>query len=158
MATTPNPTTDPPDPAPISEIDLARTLGVSRDDLKKLRAQLTHGVDWTGGNGTQVMITVEGQKKLARMVTAGSAETGTGEAIQRAAEAARQPDRYVSLTILRISNPRVLIAKKDGAEVRVMTKPSDNFRPGMVLEKCEQSRIPQVFYYHGRLPRRPGKI
>lgn len=171
MATTPDThanVSDPPDltknaPAPISEADLARALGVARDDLKKLRAALIAEDDWTGGNGKPVLITASGQKKLAALMVAGSAETGTCGPVASAVTASQRPDRYVSLIIVRQANPRVLWAKKEGASdkdvVRVMTRVSPHFRPGMLLERCEISTTtPGVFYYHGRLPRRAGKF
>lgn len=145
------PTSPPPD---IPEADLARSLGIAREELKKKRALLTPGAHWIGGMGRPVLITALGIAALEAMLEK--------EAVAHALSASQQPDRYTALIVERVLNKGMLYAKKSAAAdavCRVITKPSENWRPGMRLDRCEPCRTsPGVFFYHGRLPRKPGKF
>lgn len=139
------------------EAALAQSLGVARDDLKKLRAQkLAAGVDWTGGAGAPILITTAGQDKLQRLLSA--CDSTVSDA------AAQGEDRYSSLTVDRVAGARILLARRpdqppDAPPERVIVRDSTNFTPGMVIAKCEPStRVPGTWYYHGRLPRSKGRF
>src|ERR1043166_9921076 len=139
-------------PPSISESDLARRLGVARYVLRELRTQLDPD-HWQGGNGRPVLYSSEGESALAELLKKNAALDGPPAA-----------DRYVTLQVVRVANPRALLAKKIGAHagdepLRIIVRASANFLPGMLLEQCEPStEAPGVFYYHGRLPRRRGRM
>lgn len=151
-------------PADVPESDLARALGVSRGDLKKLRAQLTSGVDWKGGSGAPIVITAAGQARLQQLLAPDpdGAGDGTASDVDAAVAALQSPDRYAVLIVAKIGGARVLIARAEDdptetEPVRVMVKSSGYFLPGMRLEKCEPSRTEGVYFYHGRMPRQKGR-
>lgn len=161
MATLP---TSPPT-EDVSEAELARTAGVSRDDLKKLRARLEASM-WHGGHGSAVMITPAGVARLQELLETDrlGADTGTEKKgavtpLLLAAQAVERGELYDVLEVIRVTG-RMLLAKKPGekTEYRVAVKATKNFRAGMKLERCQAStETPGVYYYHGRTPRAWGR-
>lgn len=142
-------------PPPIAEGELAARLGVSRDDLKKLRTRLEPGSDWLGGAGRPVLITTSGQAKLVTLLADLAQKKGAG-ALQEAASGADAVNPYITLTVTRIGSPRVLLAKDEAGNVfRLQVRTSEHFRVGMELERCAPCpHTNDVAYYHGRYPRR----
>lgn len=147
--------------AETTEADLSRLTSISRDDLRRLREKMERGKDWTGGNGTPVVITAAGLERL-RCLLAEKAAGEAAEALTSASEAVKQGTAFDELVVLKVKTPRVVLARKKDARpedppVRVMVKNSRNFVPGMELPRCQASaRFPGLYFYHGGLPRRRG--
>lgn len=134
----------------VAEGDLARSLGLSRDDLKKMRAELVEGVDWTGGAGKPVVITASGREKLqARLGATAPVVTS-------------QPaDRTLALVVVKKGGDRLLLARHEatGAVYRVQVKRAEHFLPGMPLRPCDpHPEFADVAFYRGPYPRRRGVL
>lgn len=147
-----------------TEADLSRLTSISRDDLRKLREKLSQGGDWTGGDGKPIVLTTAGLERL-RVLLAEKAAQEAAEALQSAGAAVQDGSAYVALVVVRVATPRVLLAKKAAGDVegpspllvRVMVKNARHFAPGMELARCQASgRFPDLYFYHGGLPRRRG--
>lgn len=144
------------DPSPISEIDLSETVGISRTDLKKLRAKnLTPGVDWVHQHGEPVMITVDGQEKLRKILE-------NGGAVAMPDHNGHQPKQMHRLIVVRrCINSKILLAIPEemrgigGPEnyVYCHVKSNAGFKHGQLLEDCEKEG-PEHFYYRGKPGRR----
>ena len=160
---------------PVAEIDLAKILGVARDDLKRLRSEhLTLGEHYVRGQGQPVMITPAGQRLLGEILgdqkngpglptaldTVGIAQTGLGEALgfSDALARAAEPVQHETLKVVACCvNRRIVLCKTEGgAEVRCQVKLNTNFREGMELKECRKDG-PTLYTYQGRLPRVKGK-
>jgi len=164
-----------------SEEKVAKELGVSRDELKKMRAEnLYVGEDFVLA-GREIMLTQGGIdrlrgviKRLAATVvqTVEKLAGGDGGAdvegfktpgqvlpglLKKIAEAVE--DNLEELTVVRTwPNPRVLDARtSDGRTVRVRVRCSENFLPGMLLRARVTADSKDLYLHEGRVPRFRGR-
>lgn len=165
----------------VSEIELAKRLGVSRENLKKMRRQiLSPTEDWMFGEGsTAVQITPEGQKKIRgalglpeepeqpeslqdeqpEPLVAG--EKNTAAAAQDGATGSGEQKtngRYTTLTVVapaRGNRCIVLCELAPGVPVRMRVRDNANFLQGMLVTTAVHEDADR-YSYEGRLPRRRG--
>lgn len=127
---------------PITEKDLSVSSGLSRDVFRKMRSSgvLIEGVHWS--------------KELHGIEYNGA---GLQEIEKLLNEPVKEPSK-VMVVISRMlrGNDRRMIAIHDGVKVVVQARSTHNFMPGIEIEVvCGDGSL---YYYHGRLPRRKGKL
>lgn len=113
-----------------TEARLAEELGVSRDDLGRLRGKMKKGRDWSVRGGTGVVFGDEGVERVTKLLgLAGAA----GVAVVEKKEDGAIPE--VTLRVVRADYPNrhmVMAEKKeDGAMVRCRVRSADAYVPGM---------------------------
>lgn len=148
-------------PYPISQHALATALGISPEDLKKLRDELlVPGEDWLPGK--PVTFAESGAKKIraALELPASGADTGTGSpepSVEKKPVAERVP-----LTVLRPAKGTKLIVwckAGDDRTVRLLVKDNVNFTAGMIALRCvAHPTQPDLYHFEGRLPRWKGRF
>jgi hypothetical protein len=144
----------------IAESDLARVSGIAREDLKKMRgAVLREGVDWRGGAGLPILITPAGLESLRAQL---AKDAAAAEALDGAATAVRTSAGYCTLVVVRVKAPRHLLCRRPEelgkSTCTVLVKSTANWMPKMEVPKCQRSRWPGLYYYHGHQPRRKGRL
>lgn len=167
----------------VAEGRLAKLLGVSRTDLKRIRNEkLTLEVDWLlGGESQSIEITPSGQKKIR--LELGLPEGETVEACERymaeepekkegggdlPAEPSRAPgglagmraERYVALVVVKAASGNkvvVVCTDPEGRPVRLRVRDNGNFTKGMRVPTCVHVEADR-YDYEGRLPRRKGRL
>jgi hypothetical protein len=150
------------------EAKLAKALGISRPEFKKLRKSLLKfEADWQM-HGNQVVITEAGIEKLRVYFAAG----GIGSKYCEIAEAQvdyQPPTGEVELVVKQVyPNPRLLLCVFPAGhgepdldkvpilqQVRVRVPRNDNFKPKMTIKA---RKLTDGFYeLVGRCPRYPGR-
>jgi hypothetical protein len=140
---------------PVSEVGLAKTLGVDRSVLKSIRKNLKKGVDWETV-GKQVLWSQASALALAERLTA----TQGGETEKNALLAQLVNGEVAAFATLKVVkllvNPHmVLAAQKNGEVVNVNVVHSRNFKRGMEF-RAEQGADGH-WRLVGRTPRYPGR-
>ena len=144
------------------EAKLAKALGISRPEFKKLRkSYLKFEDDWQM-LGNQVVITEAGLVKLSvHFAAVGIIGSQTG--IPETQVDYKPPTGEVNLVVKQVyPNPRLLLCTSIGAiagqmpeQVRVRVPRNDNFRPKMTIKA---HKLSDGFYeLVGRCPRYPGR-
>jgi len=163
-----------------SEESVAKDLGLSRDELKKMRAEnLFVGEDFVL-DGRSIMLTKGGIDRLRGVIgrmaakvvqtaekLAGGLGVGADDEfrtpsqilpglLKKIADAAE--DNLEELTVSRTwPNPRVLDAvASDGRTVRVRVRSSKNFIAGMIL-RARPDEFKTLYSHEGRTPRFRGR-
>lgn len=138
------------------ESKLAKSLGISRPEFKKLRKSLLEfEADWQM-HGNQVVITEAGIVKLASHFEGGAVFAEVPEAKVDY----HPPTGEVELIVRQVyPNPRLLLCvfpvEQSKEQVRVRVPRNDNFRPKMMIKA---SKLSDGFYeLVGRCPRYPGR-
>ena len=140
------------------EAKLAKALGISRPEFKKLRKSLLEfETDWQM-LGNQVVITEAGLLKL-RVHLAAVGITGMAIATFPETQVDHKPvdNGDVELVVKQVyPNPRLLLCHfPGGIQVRVRVPRNDNFRPKMTIKA---RKLTDGFYeLVGRCPRYPGR-
>lgn len=164
------------------EEEVAKTLGVTRGEIKKLRAaHLQEGADWEV-QGRDVVLTDDGltrlQDAIARLkVKAAEKEQATQnelhamyeeqsaqhvskimpEVLQGILQKVQENRKAEKMKVLKtFRNPRIMeCATEEGKVVRVRVRSSENFLPGMELQAFHEQD--DVYTFEGRCPRWRGK-
>ena len=171
------------DPTNLTEAELSERSGISRGDLKRLRERLKPGADFIFVPGKPLLYTPAGRERILFIIApenspgkkggGGAAavesreeeETKAGEALGAAVVAPAKPPEYIELLVdgeqLHCRNPRLVVCTmgtEDGrVRVKLRVKDNHHFAPGMKVPQCVHAS--DVFYdYHGKLPRRKGKL
>ena len=128
----------------LSEDEAASKLGLRKSELKKMRAGLALGDDYTEDSAGRV---IYHPAAIARL---GGAPVSSGSL----SEIARDRKNLVVVRI--VPNPNIVVCiveKKPGETVRCRVKSSKNLRPGSVLAGCYQLSG-DLWSFEGRLPRK----
>lgn len=141
----------------ILEEDAAEQLGVSRDAMREFRKGLTARTDWRK-TGRVIEISESAFLALKKKVGGEDAPEGADEPLEAATPQA-EPVPLIAHQAPRL-NPRILVAKKEGADalVRVRVRSNVNFLPGMKIMARPVPGFDDVFVLEGRCPRYRGRM
>lgn len=117
---------------------IAEALGVSRELLVEIRAELKNEEDWAYGFRGAIQWSEAGITSMLAMVDPDAEERAAAKFVEALEAAAKQPDEagLVGATFDRhYPNPTIKAARlPDGTQVRVRMKPNDTFSPGMPMQ------------------------
>ncbi len=128
-----------------SEQELAERLGVSREDLLKMRRKMARGPMWDVVADVGIVFTDEGLAQLERMV---------GVAVPKKRKEA-VPVQAVAVRV-DFPNRQMILADVDGARVRCRVRNADMYVPKMVFEALLVAE-PDLFE-ETRSPRFRGRV
>lgn len=145
----------------IAQNDLAASLGISPDDLKKIREKNLAVEDWAPGR--PVRYTAIGVQKIRAALGLPDAPEGVSSSADAGTE--KKAGRFTELVVIAPArgNTRIVRCRNpldpDAGELRLRVKTNVHFTAGMRVPSCVQSRLhPSLFDYEGRLPRWKGRF
>lgn len=141
----------------IREADLARALGVSREDIRGLRKKhLAEKRHWSKKKN-RVTYTMAGALRLKKMAGCGETTLQTEKEAGGALASEAGPEELVVVSVP-ARNLRVLVAqKKGGGLTRVQVRSNLKFMPGMKIRALPGGEWPDVYLLAGRCPRFRGR-
>lgn len=149
----------------VKEIELCQILGVSRCDIRKIRAEdLSEGPHWFK-EGKYIYITPEGVAKMKTRLQTGPADENAAVphedlCARKPAPIIQQPSgkRRGTAVVNRVTpNKRIVECTVDGvAKQRVMVKDNKNFIPGMIMQVVKL-RDRDMWELEGNCPRWKGR-
>ena len=125
-------------PDEISELDLSKKLGLSRETIAgKRKEHLTKGDDWRK-SGRWIVFTQQGAEKLAELVGLVHIPNEGKKSLTEQSESVNE-EEILTVVQHRLANTKILTAKRSNGEiVRVRVNSTKNFLPEMTFPAvCE---------------------
>jgi hypothetical protein len=154
----------------LRESEVAKELGISREEIKKLRTtHLFIGEDFSS-EGREIILTEKGVERMRELISRlvnQAAEVEVSDEVKTPAMvlpdllqkiADKVEAEIVELTVVKTwQNPRILDAQThDGRRVRVRVRTNKNFMSGMKLRAKADDDTGSVYVHEGRCPRYRG--